>query len=88
MSFLAAHEFFRLIVAILCDVTAAVRLRGQQDTTAVSVPPPGQETIQREAPSSGKNSYPLNLYAKKTHQTATGVSMTHRIDQLCCFPLF
>lgn len=64
MSFLTAHKFFRLIVAILCDVTAAVRLRGQQDTAAVSVPPPGQETIQREASSSGKN-YPLSLYAKK-----------------------
>lgn len=66
MSFLTAHKFLRLVVAILCDVTAAVRLRGQQDTAAVSVPPPGQETIQREASSSGKKSYPLNLYVKNT----------------------
>lgn len=65
MSFLAAHKFFRLIVAILCDVTAAVRLRGQQDTTAVSVPPPGQETIQREAPSSGKKLLSLKFICKE-----------------------
>lgn len=54
ISFLSTNKSFRIIVSFLCVVTAAVRLRGQQDPAAGGVTSPGQETTQREVPSSGK----------------------------------